>query len=527
MKYRLYPIFFLVTFVAVSCKTTRNAGISKRDDGKLEMVFVQVNDVYEIAPLDGGKIGGMARVATIKKQYLGTNPNTLLVIAGDFVSPSVYNSLRYKNKAIRGKQMIDAMNSAGMNLAVFGNHEFDINESELQERMNESDFQWVASNTFHKVNGKEMPFEKTHNNITTSLPKTYIMQFRDADGTTAKIGFIGLTLPFNKASYVSYSDPLATAKQLFGALKDSCDAVVAITHQAVEDDIILAKELPGLAVILGGHEHDMRFEKTGNVYITKAHANARSAYIVRLLIDKNKKSTSVKPELKMLDESVAFDSATALVVKKWMEIGDSNYASLGFNVKEVLISKGDTLDGRETAIRTRSTNLTQIVSAAMADACPQADVVMYNSGSIRLDDMLAPPITQYDIIRSLPFGGAIRESEMKGKLLIKVLDAGRKNIGTGGYLQYSPVTYNASNNTWTLNNQPLDPEKIYKVALAEFLITGKEANLDFLTKDNPDMVNVKDADTSVSSSKTDIRLAVVRYLEKKAGKSGKSGSPQE
>jgi len=32
------------------------------------------------------------------------------------------------------------MNAAGMDLVVFGNHEFDIKESELQLRLNESTF---------------------------------------------------------------------------------------------------------------------------------------------------------------------------------------------------------------------------------------------------------------------------------------------------------------------------------------------------------------------------------------------------
>ena len=38
----------------------------------------------------------------------------------DFLSPSVYNSLKYEGKRIRGKQMVDAMNAAGFNMAVFG-----------------------------------------------------------------------------------------------------------------------------------------------------------------------------------------------------------------------------------------------------------------------------------------------------------------------------------------------------------------------------------------------------------------------
>ena len=140
-------IIFFILFS--SCSTTRNATAAK-DDGKIEVVFVQVNDVYEIAPLAGGTQGGMARVATLKKDYKAKNPNTLLVIGGDFLSPSVYNSLQYQGKPIRGQQMVESMNAAGLDLAVFGNHEFDIKENELQDRMNESGFDWFSSNTFHK-----------------------------------------------------------------------------------------------------------------------------------------------------------------------------------------------------------------------------------------------------------------------------------------------------------------------------------------------------------------------------------------
>ncbi len=88
---------------------------------------------------------------------------------------------------------------------------------------------------------------------------------KDKDGTAAKIGFIGLTLSSNKTDYVSYTDPLITAKQLYYRLKDSVDAVVAITHQKIEEDVILAEQLPNLAAILGGHEHYMLSKKTGDV----------------------------------------------------------------------------------------------------------------------------------------------------------------------------------------------------------------------------------------------------------------------
>jgi 2',3'-cyclic-nucleotide 2'-phosphodiesterase (5'-nucleotidase family) len=497
---------------SAACKTARTI-TGANDDGKLEVVLVQVNDVYEIAPLSGGREGGMARVATLKKQYLQANPNTFLVMAGDFLSPSVYNSLQYEGKAIRGKQMVDAMNAAGMDLVVFGNHEFDIKESELQERINESRFGWVASNAFHKIKDTVLPFAKMPGG--TTLPKTVIMTLKDRDGTTAKVGFIGLTLPANRAEYVSYTDAVTTAKDLYNNLKDSVDAVIAITHQLLQEDEQLAKEVPGLAVILGGHEHNMRFVKEGKVYITKAHSNARSAYIVKVVINKKEGSVAVVPELKYINDSIPLDSATDSVVQKWMSIAEKNYSVSGFEARKVVMRDGEPLDALETSVRHHPTNFSRLIVAAIGDAAP-ADVVLFNSGSIRLDDILQMPVTQYDIIRSLPFGGGIREADMKGVLLTKVLDAGRKNEGIGGYLHYNEtVTYDGANNQWKLKNIPIDPAKIYRVAMSEFLLTGKEANLDFLNPANPDVVKVYDAETSVASPKSDVRLAIIRYMEKK------------
>ena len=341
----------LFALVLYSCKTVSSASTTLKDDGKITVTFVQINDVYEIAPMQGGKVGGVARVATLKKQELAKNPNTVMVMAGDFLSPSVYNSLKYEGKRIRGKQIVESLNAAGLDLAVFGNHEFDIKEDELQDRINESTFKWIASNTFHQTRSGVAPFVKTNSSGMESFPETYIMNVQDQDGTKAKIGFIGLTLPFNKAEYVSYTDHFEAAEKLYNELKKSCDAVVAITHLSVEEDSILARRVPGLALIMGGHEHDMQFKKIGDIYITKAHANAKSAYVNYLTIDVKNKKHSVVPELRMIDTTIEQDPATALVVKKWMDIGEENYQALGFNAQRVIREAGEPLDGREEMIR--------------------------------------------------------------------------------------------------------------------------------------------------------------------------------
>ena len=103
MKLQLcFRILFPVFLLASACSTKRLVVL--KDDGKIEATFIQINDVYEIAPLANGTIGGMARVGQLKKELKQKNPNTYMVMSGDFVSPSVYNSLKFEGKAIRGRQ---------------------------------------------------------------------------------------------------------------------------------------------------------------------------------------------------------------------------------------------------------------------------------------------------------------------------------------------------------------------------------------------------------------------------------------
>src|SRR5690606_28109270 len=140
---------------------------------------------------------------------------------------------------------------------------------------------------------------------------------------------------------------------------------------------------------------------------------------------------------------------------------------------------------------------------------------IFNSGSIRLDDILTPPVSQYDIIRSLPFGGGLREVDMKGSMLLRVLQTGLKNANNGGYLQSQPVAFNSATNSFTINNLPLDTAKVYRVALADFLLTGNETNLNFLNENNPDIIKVYPAETSVTNPRSDVRLAITMYLQSK------------
>ena len=85
-------------------------------------------------------------------------------------------------------------------------------------------------------------------------------------------------------------------------------------------------------------------------------------------------------------------------------------------------------------------------------------------------------------LRILPFGGKVLGVEMKGSLLARVLEAGRANRGTGGFLQLANLAPGADGVSWSLGGKPLDPQKIYRIAITDYLLAGKEQGLNFLTR---------------------------------------------
>ncbi|RYY65725.1 MAG: bifunctional metallophosphatase/5'-nucleotidase, partial [Chitinophagaceae bacterium] len=177
-------------------------------------------------------------------------------------------------------------------------------------------------------------------------------------------------------------------------------------------------------------------------------------------------------------------------------------------------NSGEPLDAREASVRSSKTNFTRMLVAAMEKAAPASQVSIVNSGSIRLDDILQPPVTQYDIIRALPFGGSIMEVDMKGSVLKQILDAGVKNLGTGGFLQYSEkLQMDAGTKQWTLNNQPIADDQLLRVALTDFLMTGGEANMAFLTSKNPGITKVYPVITDMNDPRFDIRSAIIKYVQ--------------
>ncbi|MEL7170523.1 MAG: bifunctional metallophosphatase/5'-nucleotidase [Bacteroidota bacterium] len=436
-------------------------------DGRVHVTLLQVNDVYEITPVEGGKTGGLARVATVLRELKEANPNTFFVLPGDFFSPSAIGTSKVDGVRLNGKQMVAVLNAVGVDYATYGNHEFDLDAEDFFMRVDEGDYTWVSSNvtgTDGQLYDKTVPHE--------------LVTVTDEDGT-ATIGFVGATIASNPTDYVRYEPYLEALQEEVAVIEDEADAIVALTHLSLDQDIRVAVEVPAIDLILGGHEHENIEVFRGSDFtpIVKADANARTAYVHHLYINPATGDTEIESTMVPITDAIPDDPEVAAVVDEWLEIGFAGFITDGFDPGATVVTITEPLDGREASVRNQPTGLTDLIAEAMLAEVPDAQVAIYNGGSIRIDDVIPPgPVTQYDVIRVLPFGGKVLTTVMQGDLLARVLDQGMANKGAGGYLQTAGVERSAE--SWMVDGQPLDPSEVYRVAINDFLMLGLEMNLE-------------------------------------------------
>lgn len=462
----------------------------------IRVTLLQINDLYEITPVGGGAWGGPARVATLLRRLEAWNPNTRAVIAGDFFSPSALGTAEVEGEPLAGRQMVAVLNALGLDHATFGNHEFDIGRSAFSDRLRESEFSWFSSNVTDDAGAA---FEGAND--------VELLHFTGTAGDTLRLALIGVTKPGMAPDWVRVSDPIAAVRRAVDALGDSVQALVAVTHLDLVDDIALAEAVPELDLIIGGHDHENILARRGPdlTPIAKADANARTVYVHDLRWDPSTQRLEIDSRLMPITPDLPDHPGTAEEVDRWLTAGWAGFRASGFEPEAVIVEVPTTLDGREASVRHRPTTLTELIVEGMLAEVEGAEVALLNAGSIRIDDQIAPgPLTQYDVIRILPFGGAVVEVEMRGALLTRVLEQSAANVGTGGLLHSNVVS---TPDGFRLDGVPLDPAADYRVAAPAFLLSGLETGFDDLTPDHPDLTLIAEG--------RDIRQTLIDALSRR------------
>lgn len=455
-----HVMFARRTALALVLCITAIFSIAAQQSGEcnVKVTLLQVNDVYQFAPVDQGTKGGLGRVLTLRKSIQQENPNTLFLMAGDTISPSV-ESITYK-----GAQMIEAWNAAGLDYATFGNHEFDFGPEVLKERIKESKFGWLAANVIDK---------------TTNKPFGDVQPFVVREFGGVKIGIFGLVLPETKTTSkpgdnVEFRNPCETAKDVVSQLHaQGVKVVVALTHLSMREDKEVAR-CANVNLIIGGHEHTLLESHAGTAPIFKMTADARELGRIDLNISPTTgELESIDWKVIPVDETTREATEFAAIYRK--------YASLMAELAKPVGRTSVALDARSMESRTRETNLGNFIADAFRKATA-ADVGLLNGGSIRADSIIGPGrLTMRDLLSILPFKNKLIKIEVSGATLRATLEHGvsrsAEDSQPGGYPQVSGVqfSFDASRRAGArlvdvkVNGLPLDDGKKYTLTTTTFL----------------------------------------------------------
>lgn len=426
--------------------------------------FVHFNDAYQIVPSSGGW-GGLAEMNTLIKRESFAGVATLVTYGGDLISPSLLSGMT------KGAHMIEITNAMGINVAVLGNHEFDHGVATLKKRLAESKYPWLAANVTAPGGG-----------VFSGIRATWMTS---AGGL--KIGFVGLVTPgsrdlVRKTEPVVFKAIIAPARRAVAALrKRGADIIVALTHLAMPEDRRLAKEVKGIDLILGGHEHIPMAILEGGTLILKAGTDARYLAVALLVVEKTgsgaKKRIDIVPHFRFVpNHKTPAEPNIARIVNRYQSRLDRELGVAIGKTLTALDTRAETLRGGEAAF---GNLVTDAVRARM-----KTDVALMNGGGMRGNRLYKPGtvLTRKDILGEMPFDNTLMVLQLSGRQLRAALEHGVARVGeqSGQFPQVSGLTmvYDPKRPAGkrvlsvTIGGKPLDPKAMYTLATNDFLADG-------------------------------------------------------
>lgn len=473
------------------------------------LTILHTNDQHghfmKFSPFGNPDIGGMAAQSTlinmVRAEVAKAGGYVLLLSGGD-VNTGVPES-----DLLNAEPDFNLMNTLKYDAMALGNHEFDKPQDVLMKQKGWAKFPFLSANTVKKGTSETL--------VDPSLIKEF-------DGL--KVAIFGLTteevpllvLPDNVKD-LEFKSAVETAKALVPKLKEKADLVIALTHLGIEKgenekfagDVTVAKAVPGINVIVGGHTHDALKEPkiVGETLIVQAGDYSQYVGRLDLTYDSDAKKVTAstyqllpvnfKKQVKYTEKDAYFmyadkaypeDPAVTDAIRPYVETAGQ---LLTQPVGEALVK----LDGDRKLVRAQETNLANLVTDAMR-AKTGAEIAFITGGGIRAD--IAPgKITYRDILTVQPFGNTLVVMDLTGEQLMAVLNfAATLKAGSGGFLQVAGLKW--TNNKGKAENvlvseAPLDLKKTYKVVTNNFTAAGGDGYA--MLKDLPKTdTNFVDAD---------------------------------
>ncbi len=430
------------------------------DTATFDLTIMHSNDTH-------GRVENAPKRATAVKEVRAEKPNALLLDAGDANSGTLYSN------EFKGQADLAFLNYMEYDFMTFGNHEFDLGSSPeghqaLVDFIKGANFPFVSSNVDFS---KDSKFTGLFNDLISSEPengKIYSGIVKEIDGE--KVGIFGLTTAETKdissPGSVTFENYVEEAEKAVKAFEDlGVDKIIALTHIGYDDsadydnDLILAKSVEGIDIIVGGHSHTKLDEPV--VVDTNTTGEAKDAtiivqayqysdYLGTLDVSFDDKGVVVDFEGELLELGKYTEDPVALELLKPYkdQVVAVQNKEIGVTAISALENPRTTDEGNteQLSVRKNETALGNIITDGMLSKAKQytnKEVIMavQNGGGIR-SGINEGPITVGEVITVLPFGNTLALMDVTGAELKSAFEFSLANYPEefGGFLHVSTGT---------------------------------------------------------------------------------------
>jgi 2',3'-cyclic-nucleotide 2'-phosphodiesterase (5'-nucleotidase family) len=398
-------------------------------------------------------VGGFNELAFAVDSLRHIRTSTLLLDAGDVMTGNPITDRVFKGA--QGGALIEMMNLIGYEGQTPGNHDFDISYANFLKLKAIAQFPVFSANLLDEKSGLPL------------TGKEYIIVEKNG----LRIGLFGIMskefydlVSAKSTKGIKLLPPVETARRLIALLESQTDLLIAVSHQGVEDDSVLAAETKGIDIIVGGHSHTrLRNPKyVNNVIIVQAGSNAENLGILDLTADKNHHIMKYNGILHQLWYNPKREPTvvTALVDSFKTEITNEYNDIIGTLSSPWNATDGEAAEG-------------YFLADAQREAAG-ADIGFMNNGGIR-KRLIPGPISKQDLFEVLPFrnnlvtfaisGKQIRDMvindiEKRPGIIVSGIDCEWKK-GSNGSIEIVSLI---------VNGKPVDDIAIYKGAASDYMM---------------------------------------------------------
>jgi 5'-nucleotidase len=441
------------------------------------------------------KAGGASFLARHLASLRATNPNTVVVAAGDLIGATPLVSALFHDEPT-----IEAMNLMGLDLAAVGNHEFDEGTAELQR---------MQSGGCHPVDGCQdgtpyagARFSYLAANVRTPRGTPLFPPYAVREFEGVKVAFIGMTLEGTPeivdASGIvglQFRDEVETVNALVPELKrQGVEAIVVVVHEGGNQSGLYdgCEGISGPIVDIA-----KGVDKAVDVLVT---GHTHQAY--NCVIDGKRVTSGASYGRLITDIDLVLDAATGDVVENTARNVPVTQDVEGVPEVQALVGRYDALAAplrdrvlgrvteplRQPNARTwpsGESTLGNAIADSQLEAAKDAgaQVAFMNPGGIR-GELDAGDVTYGEAFTLQPFGNTLVTMTLTGAQLHTLLEQqwegnSPRVLQPSRGFSYTwkasaPVGQRVDPSSMRLNGQPIDPAGRYRVTVNSFMASGAD-----------------------------------------------------